>query len=608
VLDTSSSRRAPAGGAGSRSGRHRTTRSSRTERSPQRPDRAAAARYEPRRAEDTVLHKIVAEHLEEFIAHAEENYDRPLPRYVISELRGFLKCGRLEEGFIRCHCDGCGADLLVPYSCGSRSICPSCSTRRMCNTAAHLVDRVLPNLPLRQWVATIPYELRPLAAAKPDVLAAIARIFVEAVLREQKREGGEPKAEGGAVCFVHRAGGSLNLSPHFHVLALDGLVHHAGDELCFDEALPPSPEMLDRVVHTLRKRVLGWLARHGYIEEREREDRSNEVAEPTALEGCAQIAFAKGTFAHLGDSDARSADADESRAYEPKRRGRYTVELEGFNMNAGVSVDADNDVGREKIARYCSRPSISLERLSLLDDGRVAYRVRHSRRGETHRLMEPLEFMARLAALVPPPRHALTKYFGVLSSHSKWRALIVPRLACTFGQAHAKPSAGCKHAHQPDTGSRGKAGSPESFVHGQQQRGPVAGDARQPLAGCLSLANSTPSGTSMPADQLPAVGAASPMVESHPFNMITVKHLERLLGGELLALGPRVDWARLLRRTFGFDPLLCPHCGHRLRPIADISERETIDRILQAVGYERRTGPRARAPARTTGQAELPPN
>jgi hypothetical protein len=69
-----------------------------------------------------------------------------------------------------------------------------------------------------------------------------------------------------------------------------------------------------------------------------------------------------------------------------------------------------------------------------------------------------------------------------------------------------------------------------------------------------------------------------------------------------------VDWARLLRRTFGFDPLLCPHCGHRLRPIADISERETIDRILQAVGYERRTGPRARAPARTTGQAELPPN
>ena len=84
----------------------------------------------------------------------------------------------------------------------------------------------------------------------------------------------------------------------------------------------------------MRKRVLRWLHRHGYIEEREREERSNEVAEPTALEGCAGIAFSKGTFARLRDgSDADSADADESRAYEPKRRGRYTVELEGFNRD-----------------------------------------------------------------------------------------------------------------------------------------------------------------------------------------------------------------------------------------------------------------------------------
>jgi len=490
----------------------------------------------------------------------------------------------------------------------------------MCNTAAHLVDRVLPNLPLRQWVATIPYELRPLAAAKPDVLAAIGRIFVEVVLREQKREGGKPKAEGGAVCFVHRAGGSLNLSPHFHVLALDGLVHDASEELCFDEALPPSPEMLDRVVQTLRKRVLGWLRRHGYIEERELEDRSNEVAEPTALERCAQIAFAKGTFARLGDSDAHSADADESRAHEPKRRGRYTVELEGFNINAGVRVDADNDVGREKIARYCSRPSISLERLSLLDDGRVAYRVRHSRRGETHRVMEPLEFMARLAALVPPPRHALTKYFGVLSSHSRLRAEVVPRLAQSQAGSSAGHAASCKHGHQPDTGPRGEARSPQPLVH-ERQPDRVAGGASQDLmAGGLSLANGTSASTSMPANQEPSgalaaasalpktgtgtgtgTGVANPMFESHPFNVITVKHLERLLGGELLAQGPRLDWARLLRRTRGFDPLECPHCGHRLRPIADISEREVIDKILAAVGYERRTGPRARSPARQPG-------
>jgi hypothetical protein len=290
------------------------------------------------------------------------------------------------------------------------------------------------------------------------------------------------------------------------------------------------------------------------------------------------------------------------------------VELEGFNINAAVRVDADNDVGREALARYCLRPSISLERLSVLDDGSVAYRVRHSRRGETHRIMAAREFMARLCALVPPPRLALTKYFGVLSSHSKWRALIVPRLPGALDEAHAKQSPECKHQHQPTTGSSGKASRPELFVSGQQQRGRVARDASQPLAGRLSLANGTPSSTSTPAGQALALGAApgypeanagtgaaKPMFESHAFNVISVKHLERLLGGELLAQGPRLDWARLLQRTFGFDPLKCPHCGHRLRAIADIGDREVIDRILDAVGYQRRTGPRARAPARQSG-------
>ena len=95
------------------------------------------------------------------------------------------------------------------------------------------------------------------------------------------------------------------------------------------------------------------------------------------------------------------------------------------------------------------------------------------------------------------------------------------------------------------------------------------------------------------------------MFESHPFNVISVKHLDRVLGGELLAQGPRLDWARLLQRTFGFDPLLCPHCGHRLRAIADISEREVIDRILKAVGYERRAGPKARGPTQRAGTASV---
>ncbi len=51
----------------------------------------------------------------------------------------------------------------------------------MANTAAHLVDRVLPAVPVRQWVLSLPFELRAIAAYRADVLTALSRIFVESV-------------------------------------------------------------------------------------------------------------------------------------------------------------------------------------------------------------------------------------------------------------------------------------------------------------------------------------------------------------------------------------------------------------------------------------------
>ncbi|MBK7249858.1 MAG: transposase [Gammaproteobacteria bacterium] len=46
--------------------------------------------------------------------------------------------------------------------------------------------------------------------------------------------------------------------------------------------------------------------------------------------------------------------------------------------------------------------------------------------GTTHIVLEPLDLMARLAALVPPPRMRLTRYHGVFAPHSKLRAAITP--------------------------------------------------------------------------------------------------------------------------------------------------------------------------------------
>jgi hypothetical protein len=75
------------------------------------------AEYRPRRPTESVLYRAVREHLETFLAHARETYERPLPHYVEQELRGYLRCGVFAHGFVRCHCDRCGHDLLVAFSC-----------------------------------------------------------------------------------------------------------------------------------------------------------------------------------------------------------------------------------------------------------------------------------------------------------------------------------------------------------------------------------------------------------------------------------------------------------------------------------------------------------
>ncbi|WP_437587905.1 hypothetical protein [Sorangium sp. So ce1000] len=65
---------------------------------------------------------------------------------------------------------------------------------------------------------------------------------------------------------------------------------------------------------------------------------------------------------------------------------------------------------------------------------------------------------------------------------------------------------------------------------------------------------------------------------------ISVRHLDRLLGGLLLATSPRIDWAKLIRRTFGLDDLRCAHCAGRLRPLAAITEKATARKNLAHLG------------------------
>src|SRR5208282_1119476 len=88
---------------------------------------------------------------------------------------------------------------------------------------------------------------------------------------------------------------------------------------------------------------------------------------------------------------------------------------------------ASDRAALERLVRYLLRPPLSLKRLSLRDDGAVVYRLqRPDRRGRTALVMTPLEFLARLAAILPAPRLALRRQLGVFSAGSPDRRKIMP--------------------------------------------------------------------------------------------------------------------------------------------------------------------------------------
>jgi hypothetical protein len=104
-----------------------------------------------------------------------------LPDFVKEEFEVFLECGILAQGFLRVRCAECAHEKLVAFSGKRRGICPACGARRMAETAAHLVDHVIPPVPVRQWVLSFPIPLRFLLAAHPHLLSPVLGVVNRAI-------------------------------------------------------------------------------------------------------------------------------------------------------------------------------------------------------------------------------------------------------------------------------------------------------------------------------------------------------------------------------------------------------------------------------------------
>jgi hypothetical protein len=181
---------------------------------PQRAPDGAPVHYERHRPEQTTLYRLVQQHAATFISEAEAIAGAEFPKFVKDEFDAFLECG------------DCGHDKLVAFRCKRRGFCPSCGARRMAQKAAQLVEHVIPHVPVRQWVLSLPMPLRLRLAAQPKLVMPVLQVVHRMNSRHLLGQAGL-KAEQAAACtYPHRLRSARRAE------GLDGAGRHApGDGL-----------------------------------------------------------------------------------------------------------------------------------------------------------------------------------------------------------------------------------------------------------------------------------------------------------------------------------------------------------------------------------------
>jgi|CXWL01.1.fsa_nt_gi hypothetical protein len=202
--------------------------------------------YERHRPEETALYQLVQEHVETFFAQVELVTGSGLPDFVKDEFDAFLECGILAHGFLRLRCADCAHEKLVAFSCKRRGFCPSCGGRRMAQTAAHLVDHVIPHVPVRQWVLSLPIPLRYLLATHPHLLSPVLQVIQHAISTFLIKQAGlkQSDAQTGAITLIQRFGSAANLNIHLHCLVLDGAYRIQNGVPEFHSVRTPAAEQL----------------------------------------------------------------------------------------------------------------------------------------------------------------------------------------------------------------------------------------------------------------------------------------------------------------------------------------------------------------------------
>jgi hypothetical protein len=225
---------------------------------------------------------------------------------------------------------------------------------------------------------------------------------------------------------VQRFGGALNLNVHIHALVLDGVFASGPGAPCFHHARLTDFDVIE-VLATVEAHVARLLARRGFAAD----DSEDAWAGTPVLGGlaAASVQGVQALGAGRGRRVRRLGDAlVGDTAAERAQPGPLHARSAGFDLHAAVRIPAGQRDRLESVCRYALRPPVALDRVRVAEDGSVLLELRRRwADGTTHLAFSPLEFLARLAVLVPRPRINLLFYYGVLGARAARRREIVPK-------------------------------------------------------------------------------------------------------------------------------------------------------------------------------------
>ena len=386
---------------------------------------ATSATYQRHQPETETLYRTMQSYWPVFVRE-QSRVGKTIPKFIHDEFQKFLDCGILENGFVRTYCYNCQHSGVVAFSCKKRGFCPSCCARRMNDEAAHIVDKVLPPVAYRQFVISYPYKLRFLMAYNPGLTNKILKIFIKAIESYQrikaKRAGVHCKVKSGSITVVQRFGSALNLNIHFHTLVADGVFYKSGNSYEFYRLSEPTKEELFAIAEKVKTKVEKLIQAMGLDEQDQLDFDENLLAELSQLSITQKAAFDERAGRKLKRYGTRRIEIDVD------DKDPYTANVEGFSLNGRVVIPSNDRKKLEKLIRYMARGPIATERLTESFSNTLLYKMKTPwKDGTTHVSFSPLDFIARLVALIPPPRVNMIRYHGVFAPNFKARQEIVPQ-------------------------------------------------------------------------------------------------------------------------------------------------------------------------------------